>query len=71
MNGGLAMEVIKTRVNADLLSPIINIPVTLKGKEVDVVIRESKESIVDDLFGVAEGLDMSLDDIREERLNAE
>ncbi len=68
MNGGITMEVIKTTMDADLLSPIISIPFSLKGKRVDVTITEAKRSIVDELYGIASNIDMSLDDIRAERL---
>lgn len=69
MNGGITMEVLRTTVDADLLSPIINIPFSLKGKKVDVTITEARKSIVDELYGIASNLDMSLDDIRAERLH--
>ncbi len=53
------MEVLKITVDADLLSPIINIPFSLKGKKVDVTITEAKESIVDELYGIASNLDLT------------
>lgn len=68
MNGGLIMEMIKTRLNADLLTPIIDIPASMLGKDVDITIVESK-SVVDELYGVAANLNMSLEDIRDERLS--
>ncbi|WP_026497122.1 hypothetical protein [Butyrivibrio sp. WCD3002] len=70
MNGGIAMEVVRTTLDADLLSPIISIPFSLKGKKVDVTITEAKKSIVDELYGIASNLDMSLDEIRTERLQS-
>lgn len=70
MNGGIVMEIVKTRVNADLLAPIIKLPVSLMGKDVDITITESKKSIVDELYGIASNLDMTLDEIRDERLNS-
>ncbi len=68
MNGGITMEVVKATLDADLLSPIISIPFSLQGKKVDVTITEAKRSIVDELYGIASNIDMSLDDIRTERL---
>ena len=70
MNGGSVMEVVRTKVNASLLAPIISIPASMLGKDVEVTITESKGSIVDKLYGIAANLDMSLSDIRDERLGA-
>ncbi|WP_026653379.1 hypothetical protein [Butyrivibrio proteoclasticus] len=68
MSGDFTMEIVKARLNADLLAPIISIPVSLSGKDVDVIITEANSSIVDGLYGVASDCKMSLDEIRDERL---
>ncbi len=69
MNGGATMEVVKARLNSDLIASIIHLPASLVGKDVDVTISESKPSIVDEFYGIASNVKMSLDDIRDERLN--
>ena len=68
-NGGITMEVVKARLNADLLAPIINIPTSLLGKDVEVTITEPDDDIIDELYGIAANVNMSLDEIRGERLN--
>ncbi len=70
MNGGLAMNAVKAYVNADALTNIITLPTSFTGKEVEITIRETgkKQSIVDKYAGFAAGLNMSAEDVRDERL---
>ena len=69
MNGGLGMDIVKKRINANDLLNIISIPNAYIGKDVEVVVRDlPQRSIVDELFGIASNLKMSPDEIRGERI---
>ena len=60
---------VKARLDSNLIASIIDLPASLVGKEVDITITESKPSIVDEFYGIASNIKMSLDDIRDERLD--
>ena len=62
------MDVVKTRLNANLISTIIQLPASLLNKDVEVTVSECKPSIVDELYGIASNVSMTLDEIRDERL---
>lgn len=62
------MDVVKTRVKANLIASIIQLPASLLDKDVEVTISEYKPSIVDTLYGMASNISMTLDEIRDERL---
>ena len=68
MNGGCVMDIVKTRLNSSLIASIIQLPASLLDKDVEVTISECKPSIVDELFGIASSIPMTLDEIRDERL---
>ena len=68
MNGGYVMDVVKTRLNANLIASIIQLPASLLDKDVEVTVSECKPSIVDELYGIASNVSMTLDEIRDERL---
>ncbi len=68
MNGGYVMDVVKTRLNANLIASIIQLPSSFLNKDVEVTVSECKPSIVDELYGIAANVSMTLDEIRDERL---
>ncbi len=63
------MDIARVTVNANKLSAIVALPMTLANKEVEVIVREIPETdVVDELYGIASNVEMSEDDIRRERL---
>ena len=62
------MDVVKTRLNANLIASIIQLPASLRDKDVVVTVSEFRPSIVDELYGMAANVSMTLDEIRDERL---
>ncbi len=62
------MEVVRTRLNANLIASVIQLPPSFLNKEVEVTVSECKPSIVDELYGIASNVSMTLDEIRDERL---
>ena len=62
------MDVVKTRLNANLIASIIQLPASLLDKDVVVTVSEFRPSIVDELYGMAANVSMTLDEIRDERL---
>ncbi|MCR5426533.1 MAG: hypothetical protein K6E81_06870 [Lachnospiraceae bacterium] len=68
MNGGYAMDVVRTRLNASQIASIIQLPDSLINKDVMVTVSECKPSVVEDLYGIASNVSMTLDEIRDERL---
>ena len=69
MNGGYVMDIVKTRLNANLIASIIQLPSSFLNKDVEVTVSECKPSVVDELYGIAANVSMTLDEIRDERLD--
>jgi len=71
MSGGVAvMDIVRKRVNSDLIASIIPVPSTYVGKDVEVVIREiPTSSIVDELYGTASNVKMTDEELRNMRLS--
>ena len=65
------MDIMKTKINSNLLVHIIDIPEYLLNKEVEIIIREPNNSIIDELYGIASNVPMTLDEIRSERLKGD
>lgn len=67
---GTYMEVVRQRMNSNLIAEIIALPASFLNKEVEVIVKESakEESIVDQLCGIASNLNMTADEVRSERL---
>ncbi len=63
------MDIVKTRINANLIAPIIELPASFLNKDVEVIVRECKPSIVDELYGIASNISLTPDGIRDERLS--
>ncbi len=67
----IIMEALETRLDANVLATIVKLPNSYMGRELRVVISpvEDKEpGILDKLCGIASNLNMSSEDIRDERL---
>ena len=73
------MEAIRKYIDADSLTSIITLPETFKNKKLEVLIfpvdeqelekqKEDIESVVQSLIGAISDTDMSLEELREERL---
>ena len=75
MDGGLLMDTVKTYVDASNLVGFINIPSSLYGKKVEVIVREipqeSPTPIADKFAGIASNLGLRTENVRSERLGYE
>ena len=69
MIGGKAMEKIVERIPAAKLSKIVHLPESYKGTTVEITVRPCGEGSLQSLKGYASNLNLSLEDLRAERLD--